>query len=1335
MSDYLCSLAKLPVLLLFASLAYCGQTALAATSPQQKITVLLGVDGLSEQSFRKSQQMGLFKAFSNSSTHIAPFPTMTDLTWSTLTKTADIFGAAGRIRSVEATYFDESDQSIQGDPRDYYRRLAFPKYYLNAFQFFFNPYVEGLMYFPTKEMAKVEIENVVNAILQSKDTLITGYIGGIDSTAHTQLNRLYPVLQELDRGLNRLLTEFNRRGQLVEIILVSDHGNVGRFQEGSSEQELQPVDIKEVLTKTNFRSVQKLTQQRDVAIPMLALGTWAPVYLKDRTLIDELVTAISKEVWFDLAVQLRQNNATNATLEITGRDKTTARIFYLKDRHVYQYHPITGNPLQLPNQAISTFQKVVDIPESKLLELTLTTPYPDSLKRLVDSVSNRDFDFPDLIITLKDGYYLQNSLSAFTKMYRTHGSLSRASSFGILASTGRSLPAYIRTSDILPTLGITPKLLFGKTAETHNLSNQEAAQTISRNAERGIETNAKDLSGKRIFQIMSRFIGDTRAYFIVSELDTFLRAFNLNPLKAPDKSHLNPNGFKLDQLQVKSLMTSEDIGALTDVVLNNSKAPLEALVADPRISQLKEKIGFKDDSTQPTSLKDRVMESNPEVVEPLRKYTLTSKRSAMKLYQIPFLLEKALAIPERSFLPEKRDIPFAQYWNLHRTNFNNGTYSLDTTRASGTVATSLFKDIFREQILEDKIFPTPLEKLYNNKIKTTTIVYVPGIYNSLFDKEIFHLGLAALKEDLGLRVISPPVESICAADYNGDIILNYLKTDRRQRLERGFPEPSYMILGYSKGTIDVLHAMTKEPAFFSKHVHSLVSIASPLHGSAILDKTDLPFAVVDLLSDNQGPAICHKEKPSGPSISPAAMESFWRKHQRGLIGLTRYFSLTFTSEPENSHLFMRATKLIAQFEEDNDGVVTKTSSHFPLALGATDLGTVEADHLAGILSSKFEQKAFMRAVVNTMAELDIENRETNLRHNAKQILAASQIITGKKQYRLNLQSDRVQIKPSLLTIQGLLHPLQTQATVTNTYELNRLLIPESKDPANDYQTRIKLPSNQLKFDPYKALDVQKMSDLFAAFKVTPSTPETLPNGIQLEFNHRHMVHFRMDHQLNYESRSPLGLDDNQEFGFFPTQLDGEPALLMRSKNNSIRMTTMAYRFKPSDFPNMQLNLTVNKGVKGADPVLGGAGRDDSAFQVWFTIRYGETPNDRSLVETDADEVILFGYYWGDPAPNGEVRQPGQIFENWYSKKNVVIATLPESKQLLLNDQSMLGKNQNYQQNLVADLARAFPGRDVEKMEILAITLQHDSNDSGDSSEAIFKHLRFQRAALQNIEPR
>lgn len=1293
----------------------------AASARQNQVqTILIGVDGLSYSAFQAAQKQGLFKEFSNFGAHVAPFPSMTDLSWAIVTHTADIFGPAGRIKSVEATYFDESSQSIQGDPRDYYRRLAAPKYYMGAFEHFFNPYVEALMYFPTEEVPKLEVKTVVDELIAAKPKpLLTGYVGAIDSTAHTQKDRLFPVMRILDRELQRLLKAYKDKGLDIEIVLVSDHGNIGRFQEGQPEQELLGVDIGPAISRAGLKNVQQLKEPIDVAVPLMALGTWAPVYVKERKKIQPLIEEFKKEQWFDLAVYINRNNAVDTLMTVIG-PSGQAKVQYVKKNAIYYYYPESGNPLHIAKEYHSTQSKPRSLSAAEILKATAMSKYPDSIYRLIESASERNFDYPDFILTLKDGYYIKSALGSFTKMYRTHGSLTASSSYGLMASNKRQIPGQIRSKDILPNLGINPSDLFGSTAAAHNKSSRIALKEVLSNQRQGVETKAKDLSQKRIFQHLTRFVSDTRPFFVVAEIKTFMDAFKFDPFQdSSPPTTLTPLNFDISKFDVNTMISPEDIGAVTDAVLTSGS--VEKLMEDPRVEKLKEKIGgLQDTKTANLDLKNVSLE-NDGLLGRISRIVLPAKRAIMKLYQLPYLLEKSIVLQEKPFLAEIRDLNFASDWVRRKEGLTGNLKELSriVKPASTSPAQSLLREAIKEADLEDRIYPTPLTKLYNNKLSDVTLVYVPGIYNSIFDKEIFSLGLNAIADDLGLRVITPPVESTCSSEVNADLIMKYIRDDFRTRIERGHQTPKYIFLGYSKGAVDTLHAFTKNPSFVSTYVNAFVSIAAPLHGSSILNTTDVPFAVVSALSENQGPDICKKEKTASKSITPTAMDAFWRKNERGLTGLTRYFSVTFESDPEDSHIFMKATKIIGQFEENNDGVVTVSSSKFPERLKAVDLGTIKADHLAGILSSRFNQKAFMKGLVTTLAELDTTNEKKNLEWNSKIILEAANEYFVRNRAYYSLKQPHI-----AKVIQLGQERLFDFMPYGNSFELNRQLLPTINDPADNYEVRNRLPPSQLRYDPYAVLDVAKLADVMGDIRVSPATRQNMPEGINIEYNHTHMVHFRMDHQFNYESRTPGGMDDNKDTGYMSEELDGEKGwVAMRSRNNSIRLTTLAYRFSPAEFQTMDLKLAVTKGVLGADPVKGKSGKDDSAFQVWFTLRDGKANGDRTLVDPRNDKVILFGYYWGDPV-NGENRRPGTIFENWYSNKNIVVATLPEAKQLLLNDQNMLGKAQQFRRNLLEDIRRAFPERTAEDMEVVAITIQHDSNDSEDSSEAFFKYLKF-----------
>lgn len=1283
-------------------------------------TIILAVDGFSYFAFLEAQRQGMFKDFKNVGAHVSPFPSMTDLSWATVTQTSDVFGAAGRIKSVEATYFDESSQSIQGDPRDYYRRLAFPKYYMGAFDTFFNPYVEALMYFPTEEVPKLEVKTVVDDLLAAKPKkFLTGYIGAVDSTAHTQLNRLYPILRTLDTEVQRLIKSLKEKGQDPEIIIVSDHGNIGRFQEGKPEQELLSVDIHKVVQRAGLNSVQQLQNKKDVAIPLMALGSWAPIYLQDRSNMKNLIQEFRKESWFDMAVYVNRNNSSE-TLMTVITSFGEAQVKFDKSKDLYYYLPLQGNPLQIPKALHSTESAPKAITSKEAMKASEGTPYPDALYRVIESASERNFDFPDFILTIKDGYFIQNSLGAFTKMYRTHGSLTASSSYGLIASNKRAVPGQIRSKDILPFIGVEAKTLFADISEKHQTSGKASLDKVMANYQKGIQTDAKDLSQARIFRHLTKFVSDTRPYFLVSEMSTFMEAFKFDPFQNPAGKGLSPLNFDISKFDIMTMISPEDIGAVTDAVLTSGS--VENLMNDPRIHQVKEKVGLlKDQKTM--NLDSQSMEiagDEDGIFNSIKKFILPAKRTVMKLYQMPFLLENSIVIQEKAFLPETRDVQFARSWLANKNKATQSFKALTNTNVKGqpSFAQTLLKETIKEADLEGRIYPTPLTKIYNQKLEDLTIVYVPGIYNSIFDKEIFSLGLNALRDDLGLRVIQPPVESTCSSEINADIILDYLRQDFKARTQRGHAAPRYLFISYSKGAVDTLHAFLKSPNFISGYVKGMVAVAAPLHGSSILNTTDVPFALVSALSENQGPEICKSEKTASKSITPTTMDAFWRKNARTLTGMTRYFSVTFQSDPEDSHIFMKATKLIGQFDEDNDGVVTVSSSKFPSSLMAVDLGTVKGDHLAGILSSRFNQKAFMKGLVNALSELNINNDKNNFQWNSEVILANANATAMKEKRFFRMKAPGVVEQIGM----GQEHLVEFIPYGT-TYELARQVLPALNDPADSYEVKTKLPASGLRFDPYQVIDVAKLPDIMAGVRVTPSTRQNMSEGIQINYDHTNMVHFRMDHQFNYESRSPGGLDDNKNFGYITADFEGEKWAQMKSVNNSIRMTTLAYRFAPTEFSKMNLRLAVTKDVVGADPVKGKTGKDDSAFQLWFTVRDGKANGDRSVVDPKNDKVFLFGYYWGGEVP-GENRKAGDIFVNWYSDKNIVIATLPTAKQLLLNNQNMLGKAQNFERNLALDLQKAFPDRNVNDLEIVAITLQHDSNDTGTQSEAYFKSLQF-----------
>ena len=265
------------------------------------------------------------------------------------------------------------------------------------------------------------------------------------------------------------------------------------------------------------------------------------------------------------------------------------------------------------------------------------------------------------------------------------------------------------------------------------------------------------------------------------------------------------------------------------------------------------------------------------------------------------------------------------------------------------------------------------------------------------------------------------------------------------------------------------------------------------------------------------------------------------------------------------------------------------------------------------------------------------------------------------------------------------------------------------------------------------INLKSFESLMSGVKVTPLDPQKDPAGVQVIFDHQTFHDFRKEYQFSYESSSPGGIDDNKIVGYLPvldkvTAADGTDqysvVARLKSEKNSIRITSTAFRFKPQDFQNLELNLKVLHGVPGANPAKGGPGHDDSAFQIWFTLRNVKGLGDRSSY-VPGGTAKVFGYYWADKDEQGKLVAPGTLFENYYSNKNFIVATLPEAWQIALEGGSeSQGKWFDFKRNLYQDLKRAFPRENVDDMEIVAITIQTDSNDVSGETEAYFKNLKI-----------
>lgn len=1307
-------------LLLFIGVALCyswPSGKLPASASVKKI--FIGVDGVSRDEFRYAQEkLGLFPSLRFSKSHIAPFPSISDYSWNVMVNARGVHGTKGRIRSYEAAHFDREQNELSSDPREYFRRLGEDHHYFSgAFRHWLNPFVESLLYIPTEELPKFELKQLLSDVKGDKRDLVTVMVASSDALAHTRADG-NKFLFELDKFISELTEYYEKEKIKVEIILASDHGQAARFFPGEKPLPLIGVNIQEVLRKAGLKNVSRLQERNDVVMPVMALANYGTAFFADEEGRKSFVEKIRGEKWFSLGVYPEELHPEERKLTLFDRKGSSTLTIRKKNGYEYFYQVTDSDPLGISRESHGRW-----LTDAEARNVTKDLNFPDAFYRLAFSAFEEEAELPDLLFTLHDDYFLAGELNSFTTMYQTHGSLGRRSSEGMLASTHPLKISHdnLRTVEILPAVGITPEEMFGST-EGKKLQAPEGQ----------IATGAEEWDNRRIFSLMNRVVQDSRYVFDGKSLNVVLNV--VKPLlerKSPELSSVN----------WKEAMSLNDVAHLVDLMIRNGN--VETIKKDPRFLEIRTRLSdVRKTSERSPSAENHLSHSHELVAK-----ADAAKKVAMKSYSSMFFLEKALTLPEFPFVPDERK---------HKAL---------------TDIKEIFSETFAERTMAKELYPAEFPLLHRPALPESdvTLVYIPGIYNSLFDDEIFRNGLDHLKNKWGMRILTPGVFSTCSSSVNGKIIMDELKRDFHSQKKLGRKTPSYFIMGYSKGGVDSLHGFTLDPDFVTDHVHGLVTIASPIRGSSILNKTDMPLEVMELLGKENAPEICKTEEKASKSINPAGALAFLRKNSQKLVGLTRYYSLSFVSELKSSHLFMRATKNIARFGEPNDGVVALSASRFPDEFKATDLGVVKADHLSGIVASHFPHEAFMESLVFTLTgdqafdqlanqkmnsriayEAKNPDKERHLKYLRK---AVGPLVTGVfreksdlsreireklketpyalKSFSLKMKNDVVHLRyhsgrwPSFFG--GSSVPVKDseelysfflsslQASGRDLLKSNRKVIPESQ------RVPFSPPVNELGFHEDLRLNLRHLDKFIGGKKVTPVTYVTHPEGFSFVYDHASSGEFRNEFQLSFEECAPADADEHTESGWETVIVDNKVWGKLASTNSSIRLSTYSWRFLASDYPELDLEIQVNDDVEGANVLYGGDGKDDSAFQLWFTFRVVQDGMKREYLHHE-EKMMTIGYYFGDEIP-GQSLQLNEIYKNYYSEKDFVVAKLPSAKQKLIGiGKDMMGRPLLTKHNLLEDIRNSYPEVDPMKAEIVAITIQHDSNDTKGKSEALFRAM-------------
>jgi hypothetical protein len=1220
--------------------------------PPRPRRLLIAADGVSAEAFAEAQRRGLFRRFRYSAKHVATYPSLSTPSWAEVIGTPRAFGARGVVPSVEARYFDVAAGRIVDDPREIVARHASPYSHYRAFDSYYDPITEPLMFLPGETLARRELAQTERAILDGfTGPEFVAYVGGSDATAHTHLGALARYLAELDGMIGRVADSLEARGTPAELWLVSDHGNVGAFREGQAERYLTPVSLGGAIARAGLVRVDtgSVDRPHEVAVVDLALGTVGMLYFADLGRRRDLARAALREAAVELVTWLEVRPG-DRHVAVMGRDGSEARLRWRGSW--YSYEPVRGNPLDVPAAFASPPGRPRWVHDSVLRAATRDGRFPDAAYRLARSADKQVENAPDLIVSLRDGYVLRGDLGRAVRMVRTHGALSARSSEGILATSARPLPPAVRGDEVLGLVGVRPEHLLDRAADLlPAASPEDRAEQLARGSGY-VATGREDHSVDAEFLRRARPVVLSMEWFGVDAVRALLaaaagaRAGTAQATRTRDALRgadvLGGLSRNVDRL----LPVVDSIGVPPlDLRVRNAErvvagigelAPLRALLPSPRTTAARAGAGA-----------------------PLR-------RVAMALWTVPYFLDAALLAPEEDSIPDPRDVAFARRWfatGRPRVLGEPGALLRDAA-----VAPHLFREVFAERKLARRVDPAQPALLYDRDVSATTLVYVPGIYGELFDGEIWSRGLRGVRERLAMRTLTVPVDGRCSAPVNGRRIVEALHADTRRRLERGHPRPRYLIVGYSKGGVDATEALLMDRGLAREQVSALVTVATPHLGSPVAERVEIPDGVLAWGVASARPAACDTAGASG-SLHPAVRSAFWSARGADVSGTTRLFSLSFAASAEAAHPWMKLTKRVAGFREPNDGVVAVSASRFPRDVPAVDLGVVDADHIAGRLASSFPQDALLEAIVVAVAELGgLDPGRADAWRSAAARHAAG--ASGRSRGMVSFASD--------------VRPLGGRRATTWT--------PERTFRTSEARALADAPPPTL-------------------------TPRVRPEGIVFRCDQRDMTAFRREYEFSYDASSG-GREHDATDGFAVTSEPGAAngrACHLASRGSVVKMTTIAHRFSPRDFPVFSARLRVVGDVAGVDGSRAAEGKNDAALKFWLVLRDTRAGDGRGL---------MFGYAWSSPDRRGVAPPPGALREAISSRRNLVVTTLPPAWFVAVGGPSQRGRWTVVERDLAADLRRAYPDIPTEALEVVAITVQTDSDDSRGSTAVFLESFGF-----------
>ncbi len=217
-------------------------------------------------------------------------------------------------------------------------------------------------------------------------------------------------------------------------------------------------------------------------------------------------------------------------------------------------------------------------------------------------------------------------------------------------------------------------------------------------------------------------------------------------------------------------------------------------------------------------------------------------------------------------------------------------------------------------------------------LQSVRFVFVPGYFGDAIPGGARVLGPSIDRlTEKGYRIEYVQVSGGGGSDYNANQIAAYFRA-------REFPEDEKLVvIGYSKGTTDLLHFLAANPDF-ARQVDAMVSYVGAVNGSPLAEV--FPEFLVDMALALRGSDA--GDKAGYRDLKPSVQMSWLASHPAP--SNIKYFSLaTFTDRENVSGILTDGYDRLSQINPRNDGQLIFYDQILP---GSTLLGYGNGDHWA-----------------------------------------------------------------------------------------------------------------------------------------------------------------------------------------------------------------------------------------------------------------------------------------------------------------------------------------------------------------------------------------------------